>query len=62
MLVLLIGECTGEQAMSKFEAKIRFRGSVSYVTVTAHDSARARQLIQAQYGDDVTILQIKRIG
>lgn len=47
--------------MYTFEAKIRLAGSVSYVEVTARDSAQARNLIQSQYGHAVTILQTKRL-
>ncbi|HJN13666.1 MAG TPA: hypothetical protein QF564_33640 [Pirellulaceae bacterium] len=48
--------------MYEFEAKIRLSGRVSYVRVTASDSAHARRLVQAQYGGAVTILQTKRLG
>lgn len=48
--------------MYEFEVKIRLNGRVSYVHVTARDSAHARMLVQAQYGGDVTILQTKRLG
>ena len=48
--------------MYTFEVKIRLAGSVSYVEVTARDSAQARKLIQAKYGNAVTILQTKRLG
>ena len=47
--------------MYQFEAKIRLQGRVSYVRVTASDSAHARSLIRAQYGASVTILQTKRL-
>lgn len=47
--------------MYTFDVKIRLAGSVSYVEVTARDSAQARKLIQAQYGITVTILQTKRL-
>ncbi|MEO2013178.1 MAG: hypothetical protein ABGZ53_02290 [Fuerstiella sp.] len=45
-----------------FQVKIRLASSASYVEVTARDSAQARKLIQAQYGNAVTILQTKRLG
>jgi hypothetical protein len=48
--------------MHTFEVKIRLAGRVSYVQVTARDSAHARMLVVAQYGDTVTILQTKRVG
>lgn len=48
--------------MYEFEVKIRLAGRVSYVRVTARDSAHARLLINAQYGGAVTILQTKRLG
>ena len=47
--------------MYDFEVKIRLQGRVSYVHVTARDSAHARLLVRAQYGDAVTILQTKRL-
>lgn len=47
--------------MYEFEVKIRLNGRVSYVRVTARDSAHARALVQAQYGGAVTILQTKRL-
>jgi hypothetical protein len=48
--------------MFEFEVKIRLQGRVSYVRVTARDAGHARLLVQAQYGDAVTVLQIKRLG
>ena len=48
--------------MYTFEVKIRLAGSASYVEVTARDAAQARRLVQAQYGNAVTILQTKRLG
>ena len=47
--------------MYTFEVKIRLEGRVSYVEVSANDSAHARSLIRAQYGDAVTILQTTRL-
>ena len=47
--------------MYEFEVKIRLQGRVSYVQVTACDSAHARMLVHAQYGGAVTILQTKRL-
>lgn len=47
--------------MHKFEVKIRLQGRVSYIRVTARDSAHARLLVGAQYGGAVTILQTKRL-
>jgi len=52
---------TRSHRMYTFEVKIRLAGRVSYVEVTASDSAHARMLVAAQYGDAVTILQTKRI-
>ena len=46
--------------MFEFQAKIRIAGRVSYVSVQASDSAHARLLVRAQYGEQVTILQTKR--
>jgi len=48
--------------MYDFLAKIRLADRVSYAAVTARDAAHARQLVQAQYGSVVTILQTKRLG
>lgn len=50
-----------EKPMYEFDVKIRLEGRVSYVRVTARDSAHARMLAQAQYGGAVTILQTKRL-
>lgn len=47
--------------MYQFEAKIRLQGRVSYVSVSARDSAHARALVRAQYGSSVTVLQTKRL-
>jgi len=52
---------TRSHQMYTFEVKIRLAGRVSYVEVTASDSAHARLLVAAQYGDAVTILQTKRL-
>lgn len=48
--------------MYVFEVKIRLAGRVSYVEVSANDSAHARMLVATQYGGAVTILQTKRLG
>ncbi len=48
--------------MYTFGVKIRLAGRVSYVQVTARDSAHARMLVAAQHVDAVTILQTKRAG
>jgi hypothetical protein len=47
--------------MHTFEVKIRLYGRMSYVEVTANDSAQARMLVTAQFGHAVTILQTKRL-
>jgi hypothetical protein len=47
--------------MHTYEVKIRLAGRVSYVEVSANDSAQARMLVNAQYGGAVTILQTKRL-
>lgn len=47
--------------MYEFEVKIRLQGRVSYVHVTACDSAHARMLVHSQYGEEVTILQTTRL-
>jgi len=51
-----------EQKMRTYEAKIRLAGRVSYVQVSGRDSAHARALVRAQYGDNVTVLEIKRVS
>ena len=50
------------ESMYDFLVKIRLAGRVSYVEVTARDSAHARQLTRAQYGPGITILHSKRLG
>ena len=46
--------------MNEFEVKMRLDGRVSYIRVTACDSAQARKLVQTQYSS-ATILQTKRL-
>lgn len=47
--------------MKKFRVKIRLAGRVSFVEVTANDSAHARALVRAQFGAAITILQTRRL-
>ena len=47
--------------MYEFSVKIRLDGRVSYVQVAARDSAHARALIRAEYGNAITVLQTKRL-
>jgi len=48
--------------MYDFSVKIRLYGRVSWVDVTARDAAHARLLVQTQFGDEVTVLQTKRLS
>ena len=48
--------------MYNFLVKIRLAGRVSYAEVSARDASHVRQIVQAQYGSVVTILQTKRLG
>ena len=59
---LELAACQREALMFEFEVKIRLQGRVSYVRVTARDAGHARMLVQAQYGDAVTVLQVKRLS
>ncbi len=48
--------------MHTYEVKIRLSGRVSYIEVQARDSAHARQLVAAQFGAAVTVLQTTRVS
>lgn len=47
--------------MHPYEVKIRLAGRIAYVNVNARDAGHAKQLVQAQYGSGVTVLQTKRL-
>lgn len=47
--------------MYRFDVKIRLAGRVSHVVVEARDSAHARALVRADYGNAITVLQTKRL-
>lgn len=47
--------------MYGFDVKIRLAGRVSFIRVTARDSAHARALVRAEFGNSITILQTKRL-
>lgn len=40
----------------KYEVKIRFQGHVSYVEADASNASQAKALVEAQYGEKVTII------
>jgi hypothetical protein len=46
--------------MTPYSVKIRFNGSVSYVTVNANSAGQAKQLVLAQYGGQVDVLSVSR--
>jgi hypothetical protein len=47
--------------MTAYRVKIRFNGSISYVTVNANSAGIAKQLVQAQYGPAVAVLSVQRM-
>lgn len=46
--------------MTTYRVKIRFNGSISYVTVGASSAGQAKQLVLAQYGGQVDVLSVER--
>ena len=44
--------------MKMYKVKIRLNGSISYVEVLASSSGKAKDLVLAQFGDKITVLQI----
>ena len=48
-------------ALHTYEARIRLGSRVSTTRVQASDAGHARRLVQAQYGDKVTVLSVKRV-
>lgn len=44
-----------------YEVRIRLNGRVSTVRVQASSAGHAKQLVQAQYGDKVTVLGTKKV-
>ena len=53
--------CLAPAATHTYEARIRLAGRVSTTRVQASDAGQARRLVQAQYGDKVTVLSVKRV-
>lgn len=47
--------------MHPYEVKIRLGGQISYVTVNANDAGQARKLVLAQFGGQVTVLEVSRL-
>lgn len=45
--------------MKTYSVKIRFNGSVSYVTVNASSAGQAKQLVLAQYSNQVDVLSVQ---
>lgn len=48
--------------MHTYKVKIRLNNRVTEVTVSARDTAQAKQLVKAQYGGKVDILFSTRVG
>lgn len=46
--------------MTAYTVKIRFQGTISYVTVNASSAGIAKQLVLAQYGGQVDVLSVTR--
>jgi hypothetical protein len=46
--------------MTPYTVKIRFNGSISYVTVNANSAGQAKALVIAQYGGQVDVLSAQR--
>jgi hypothetical protein len=47
-------------AMTLYNVKIRFNGRVSWTQVQASSAGHAKQLVLAQYGGAVDVLQVDR--
>lgn len=52
---------TERRVLHTYEVRFRLNGRVSTTRVQASDAGHARQLVQAQYGDAVTVLSTKRV-
>jgi hypothetical protein len=46
--------------MTTYNVKIRFKGTISYVTVNASSAGLAKQMVLAQYGGQVDVLSVSR--
>jgi len=44
-----------------YEVRFRLDGRVTTTRVQANDAGQAKKLVQAQYGDKVTVLSTKRV-
>jgi len=44
-----------------YEVRFRFKSRVSTTQVQASDAGHAKKLVQAQYGDSVTVLSVKKV-
>ena len=54
--------CVVPVTLHAYEARIRLDGKVSTTRVEASDAGHAKRLVQAQYGDRVTVLSVKRLN
>ena len=43
----------------RYQVKIRFQGHISWVEVDANGSDQAKALVRQQYGEQVTVLNVK---
>lgn len=46
--------------MHPYTVKIRFNGTISYITVNANSAGQAKQLALAQFGGQVDVLSVTR--
>lgn len=47
--------------MHSYQIKFRVQGMISVTTVVANDSAQARRLVIAQYGQGTVVLSTNRV-
>ena len=48
--------------MNTYRVKIRLNGRVSFVEVSARDAGHAKNLVRAQFGDAVDVLEARRLS
>jgi hypothetical protein len=47
--------------MRLYKVKIRLKGSISYLEVLASSAGKAKELVLAQFGKQVTVLQVNPV-
>jgi len=60
-IAAVVAGATMPLVLHTYEVRFRLDGRVTTTRVQANDAGQAKKLVQAQYGDKVTVLSTKRV-